>query len=64
MNVKQKERNDVSGLTAEQRKLLLNWATDLSVLLDQDDFNKISEIFKNAVDREIYWEEHGEREDL
>jgi hypothetical protein len=49
----------MSGLTAEQHKLLLNWATDLSVLLDQDDFNKISEIFKDAVDREVYWEEHG-----
>ena len=47
------------GLTAVQARQLNEWAENLWCLLDQDDYNKIAEIFKNAVDREEYAQEHG-----
>ena len=37
-----------------QARQLKEWADSLWVLLDQDDFNTIAEVFKNAVDREEY----------
>ena len=46
-------------LTVGQIKQLGNWFNELWVLLDQDDYNQIAEIFKNAVDREEYAQEHG-----
>ena len=52
------------GLTVEQSRQLLDWTKNLWVLLDQDDFNKIDEIFQNAVDREEYYQEHGESEEV
>lgn len=52
------------GLTVEQRRQLLDWTEKLWVLLDQDDFNKIAEIFENAVDKEEYYQEHGESEEV
>ena len=51
------------GLTVEQRRQLLDWTEKLWVLLDQDDFNKIAEIFENAVNREECYQEHGESEE-
>lgn len=50
------------GLTVVQGRQLLDWTKNLWLLLDQDDYNKIAEIFKNAVDREEYYQEHGESE--
>ena len=50
------------GLTMPQARQLKEWMDNLWVLLDQDDYNKIAEIFKNAVDREEYYQEHGESE--
>ena len=38
------------GLTMPQARQLKEWMDNLWVLLDQDDYNKIAEIFKNAVD--------------
>ncbi len=55
-----KVRGDMLGLTVEQREQLFNWIENLWVLLDQDDFNKMDEIFKNAVDREEQYQEYGE----
>lgn len=46
----------MEGLTIEQTRLLKTWAEDLWILLDQDDFNNIAKIFKNAVDRQIEYE--------
>ncbi len=40
------------GLTADQIINIKNWANDLWALLDQDDYNKIAEIYGNAVERE------------
>ena len=40
------------GLTAEQIINLKNLTDDLWALLNQDDYNKIVEIYKNAIDRE------------
>ena len=48
----------MDGLTVVQARNLKEWCNELWMLLDQDDFNKIAEIFKNAVDREEYWQEH------
>lgn len=42
------------GITIEQALQIQEWNDCLWVLLDQDDYNKIAEIFKNAVDREEY----------
>ena len=53
----------MSGLTVVQGRQLLDWTKNLWVLLDQDDFNKMAEIFKNAVDREEYYQEYGESEE-
>ena len=39
------------GLTMPQARQLKEWIDNLWVLLDQDDFNKIAEIFSNAIDR-------------
>ena len=36
-------------LTVVQGRQLLDWTKNLWVLLDQDDFNKIADVFKNAV---------------
>ena len=52
----------MAGLTVEQGRKLLNWTKNLWILLDQDDFNNIAEIYKNAVDREEYYQECGESE--
>ena len=51
------------GLTMPQARQLKEWMDNLWVLLDQDDYNKMAEIFKNAVDREEYYQEHGESEE-
>ena len=51
------------GLTVIQGRQLLDWTKNLWTLLDQDDFNKIAEIFKNAIDREEHYQEYGESED-
>lgn len=40
-------------LTPLQMRKLRLWSKDLSILLDQNDFNNISRIFKDAVEREI-----------
>lgn len=40
------------GLTTDQIINIKNWANDLWALLDQDDYNKIAEIYGNAVERE------------
>lgn len=40
-------------LTSSQMRELRLWLKDLSILLDQNDFNNITKIFKNAVEREI-----------
>lgn len=53
----------MAGLTVVQGRQLLEWTQNLWVLLDQDDFNKIVEIYKNAVDREESYQEYGESED-
>ena len=39
------------GLTVVQGRQLLDLTKNLWTLLDQDDFNKIVEIFSNAIDR-------------
>lgn len=44
------------GLTREQARLLNEWSKGLWVLLDQDDFDNIQKIFKNAVDRQTEFE--------
>ncbi len=49
------------GLTMSQARQLKEWIDNLWVLLDQDDFNKIAEIFKNAVDREEQEYEESEK---
>lgn len=46
------ENND--GLTTEQVETLKMWVEKLWVLLNQDDFNHISNIFKNATYLEDY----------
>ena len=51
-----KEGIKMAGLTIEQTRLLKTWTEDLWVLLDQDDFNNIAKIFKNAVDEQIEYE--------
>lgn len=51
------------GLTREQTRQIQEWTQNLWVLLDQDDFNNIAAIFKNAVDREEYYQEHEESEE-
>ena len=48
------------GLTIVQAKQLMEWSKELWCLLDQDDFNNIAEIFKNAVDREEYFQTESE----
>lgn len=40
-------------LTVVQARQLKEWLDTLWVLLDQDDFNNISNIFLNAIEREI-----------
>lgn len=40
------------GLTVVQGRQLLEWTQNLWVILDQEDFEKIAEIYKNAIDRE------------
>lgn len=45
------------GLTKEQVRLLNEWTKGLWVLLDQSDFENIQKIFKNAVDRQIEYQE-------
>lgn len=40
-------------LTSLQMRKLRLWSKDLSILLDQNDFDNISRIFKDAVEREI-----------
>ena len=50
------------GLTMPQARQLKEWIDNLWVLLDQDDFNKIVEIFSNAIDRaEQEYEESEEQ---
>lgn len=50
------------GLTVVQGRQLLDWTKNLWTILDQDDFNKIAEIFSNAIDRaeQEYEESEGE----
>ena len=55
-------RTNMVGLTREQTRQIQEWTQNLWVLLDQDDFNNIAAIFKNAVDREEYFQEYGESE--
>lgn len=50
------------GLTVVQGRQLIEWTKNLWILLDQDDFQKIAEIFKNAVDREESQQEPQESE--
>lgn len=38
-------------LTSLQMRKLRLWLKDLSILLDQNDFDNIEKIFRNAVDR-------------
>ena len=38
------------GLTVVQGRQLLEWTQNLWVILDQEDFEKIAEIYKNAID--------------
>lgn len=40
-------------LTPSQMRKLRLWLKDLSILLDQNDFDNISRIFKDAVEREM-----------
>lgn len=40
-------------LTTSQIGKLILWSKDLSILLDQNDFNNIEKIFQNAVDRQL-----------
>ena len=50
------------GLTVVQGRQLLDWTKKLWTILDQDDFNKIVEIFSNAIDRaEQEYEESEEK---
>ena len=45
-------------LTPLQMRKLRLWLKDLSILLDQNDFDNISRIFKDAVEREIKEQEN------
>lgn len=45
-------------LTTSQIRKLKLWSKELSILLDQNDFNNISRIFKDAVEREIEEQEN------
>lgn len=40
------------GLTVVQARQLLEWTQNLWVILSQEDFEKIAEIYNNAIDRE------------
>ena len=51
------------GITTSQMKKLRLWSKDLAILLDQKDFENISKIFINAVERELYYQEYRESED-
>lgn len=51
--------NNEKLTTSQMRKLRL-WSKDLSILLDQNDFNNISKIFKNAVERQLESEGYNE----
>lgn len=53
-------------LTPLQMRKLRLWSKELSILLDQNDFDNISRIFKDAVEREIeydswYIDKNGKR---
>lgn len=45
-------------LTPLQMRKLRLWSESLLILLDQNDFDNISRIFKDAVEREINEEEN------
>lgn len=45
-------------LTPSQMRKLRLWSKELSILLDQNDFDNISRIFKDAVEREIEEQEN------
>ena len=47
-------------LTPLQMRKLRLWLKDLSILLDQNDFNNISKIFKNAMERQLESEGYNE----
>ena len=40
-------------MAREQVILLNEWSKDLSILLDQNDFDNIAKIFRNAVERQL-----------
>ena len=50
-------KNNEKLTTSQIRKLRL-WSKHLSILLDQNDFDNISRIFKDAVEREIEEQEN------
>lgn len=47
-------------LTPPQMRKLRLWSKELSILLDQNDFDNIAKIFKNAVDRQLESEGYNE----
>lgn len=47
-------------LTPSQMRKLRLWSKDLSILLDQNDFDNIAKVFKNAVDRQLESEGYNE----
>lgn len=47
-------------LTASQMRKLKLWSKELSILLDQNDFDNIAKIFRNAVDRQSESEGYNE----
>ena len=49
-------------LTMVQARELQRVTSELWMLLDQDQYNEIMQIFKDAVEREIYNQENGESE--
>ena len=49
-------------LTPLQMRKLRLWSKSLSILLDQNDFDNIDKIFKNAIEREIKRQENMNNE--
>lgn len=50
--------NNEKLLTPLQMRKLRLWSKELSILLNQNDFDNISRIFKDAVEREIKAQEN------
>lgn len=47
------------GITMEQARELMRLTKELWVLLSQEDYQKIMEIYRNSVDEEIEFQEKG-----